>query len=134
MVNVHVRHSSSCSSSWERNQPKRTLKQLNIVTVKLIRDQEEISRIPVIIWQQLMWQKTTLLADKAVQFATAKTYIFSNSVLCMGGINSDPVKAWKEKINWFMNSRQFRELDRIDGKPMEFEWNFPRIHYIADPL
>ena len=69
-----------------------------------------------------MWQRTTLLTDKADQFATAKTYVFSDSVLCKGGISPDPVKAWKEKINWFMDSRQYRELNRIDGEPMEFEW------------
>ena len=34
----------------------------------------------------------------------------------MGGISSDPVRAWKEKINWFMNSRQYRKFDRIDGE------------------
>ena len=28
----------------------------------------------------------------------------------------------KEKIAWFMNASQCRELDRIDGEPMEFEW------------
>ena len=37
-----------------------------------------------------------------------------------------PVRAWKEKIDWFQNSLQYRELDRIDGEPMEFQWNiFP---------
>ena len=31
-----------------------------------------------------------------------------------------------EKINWLMNSSPCRELDRIDGEPMEFEWkNLP---------
>ena len=66
-----------------------------------------------------------MLSDKAVQFATAKT-VFSKSVLCMGGINLNPVKAWKEKIDWFMNSRQCRELDRIDEELVELEWNiFP---------
>ena len=69
-----------------KSQPKRTLKQLVNVTEKLIRAQKEISGIPVINWQQLVWQWTTLLTDKAVQFATAKTYVFSDSVLCMGGI------------------------------------------------
>ena len=24
---------------------------------------------------------------------------------------------------WFLNSRQYKELDRIDGEPMELEWN-----------
>ena len=44
----------------------------------------------------------------------------------MGRISENPVKAWKEKINWFQNSLEYRELDRIDGEPMEFEWRiFP---------
>ena len=58
-----------------------------------------------------MWQRTTLLTDKAVQFAIAKSYVFSDSVLCMGRISENPVKAWKEKIDWFMDSLQCRELD-----------------------
>ena len=70
----------------------------------------------MINWQQLMWQRTTSLTDKAVQFATAKTEVFSDSVSC-----SNPVKAWKEMIDWFMNSRHYRKLDRIDRGPMEFE-------------
>ena len=41
-------------------------------TEKLIRDQKEVTGIPVINWQQLMWQRTTLLTDKAVLFAICK--------------------------------------------------------------
>ena len=71
--------------------------------------------------------------DRAVQLSTAKVYVFSDSVLCMGRIPNTTVSTWKEKTNWFMNSSQCRELDRIDGEPMEFELTkFPRIHYIAD--
>ena len=63
----------------------------------------------------------------------SQTYVFSDSILCMGGISQNPVKAWKEKIDWFQNSLPKKELDRIDGEPMEFEWKkFPRIHYITD--
>ena len=44
----------------------------------------------------------------------------------MGRISENPVSARKEKTDRFMNSSQCRELDRIDGEPMEFEWkNFP---------
>ena len=57
---------------------------------------------------------------------------FFDSVLCMGRIPDTPVSAQKEKVDWFMNSHQCRELDRIDGEPMEMEWKFSRIHYIAD--
>ena len=52
--------------------------------------------------------------------------VFSDSVLCLGGICQDPVRAWREKVNWFMELRPFREMDRIDREPMEFEWKiFP---------
>ena len=98
-----------------RNQSKKSLRQLFQVTGKLITDQIDITGIPVIERQQQMWQRTTLLTDKAVQFATAKTLVFSESVLCLGGISPDPVRAWKDKINWFMESHSFKELDRIGG-------------------
>ena len=113
--------------SWERlcreftsikNQPKRTL--------EVDQGSERNLFIEVINWKQVMWQRTTLLTDKAVQFATAKINVFFRLVLCVGGIRSTPVNAWKKKINCCMNSRQYREMDRIDGEPMEFEWTlFP---------
>ena len=40
----------------------------------------------------------------------------------MGRTSENPVRAWKEKIDWLMNSTQCRELDRSNGEPMEFEW------------
>ena len=54
---------------------------------------------------QQMWQRTTLLTDKAVQFATAKTCLFRFSA-----------RSGRHQSR----SRHFRELDRM---PMEFEWN-----------
>ena len=65
--------------------------------------------------------KTTLLTDRAVQLATANTYVFSDSVLCLGGISDEPVQAWeKDKIKWYLETRYLKDLDRIDGEPMEF--------------
>ena len=68
-----------------KNQPKKSLRQLFQMTERLITDQTEITQITMIYWRQLMWRETTLLTDRAVQFATAKTYVFSDSVLCLGG-------------------------------------------------
>ena len=51
---------------------------------------------------------------------------FSVSVLCLGGISPKPVNAWESKINFFFETRCLKDLDRIDGEPMEFEWKkFP---------
>ena len=39
---------------------------------------------------------------------------------------------WEQRLDWFESSPEYRNLDRIDGEPMEFEWNiFPRIEYVA---
>ena len=76
-----------------KNQPKKPLKQLLHVTERLITDQ--IDR------QQPMWRETTLLTDRAVQFATATTCVFADSVPGLGVISTQPVKAWESKINCF---------------------------------
>ena len=31
--------------------------------------------------------------------------------------------AWEDRLTWFKCSSEYRALDRIDGEPMEFEWN-----------
>ena len=34
--------------------------------------------------------------------------------------------AWEDRLGWFKSSPECRNFDRIDGEPMEFEWNiFP---------
>ena len=34
--------------------------------------------------------------------------------------------AWEDRLTWFKSSPEYRALDKIDGDPMEFEWNiFP---------
>ena len=86
----------------------------------------EIQEISLIDWQGNPWKRTTLLTDRAVQFATAKTYVLSDSVLCMGGISAKSRKRMEGKIVSFMNSSQYRQLDRIDGEPMELEWKISK--------
>ena len=59
-----------------KNQIKKSLRQLFQVTERLITDQTEITGLTSIDWQQPLWRETTLLTDRAVQFATAKTFVF----------------------------------------------------------
>ena len=62
------------------------------------------------------WISTSLLHSRAYQHANAKVYVFSDSVPCSG----------KKQIQWYSETNYFSELNRIDGKPMEFEWKiFP---------
>ena len=40
--------------------------------------------------------------------------------------NTQSNTAWEDRLAWFKNSLEYRDLDRIDGEPMEFEWHiFP---------
>ena len=64
------------------------------------------------------------------QSSALKIYVFSDSVLCLGNRNENPRSnmAWEERLTWFQSSPEYRSLNRIDGEPMEFEWNiFPEF-------
>ena len=40
--------------------------------------------------------------------------------------NPQPNSAWEDRLTWFKSSPKYRDLDKIDGQPMEFERNiFP---------
>ena len=58
-------------------------------------------------------------------FNAQRSTSFHNSVLCLGKIFENPQSndAWEERLGWFKSSQVYRNFDRIDGEPMEFEWN-----------
>ena len=48
--------------------------------------------------------------------------------MCLGKILENPEsnEAWEQRLEWINSSQNYRNLDRIDGEPIEFEWNiFP---------
>ena len=59
---------------------------------------------------------------------TQRFTYFLDSLLCLGKMSQNPQSntVWEDKLTWFKISPEYRTLDRIDGEPMEFEWNiFP---------
>ena len=111
----------------------RTIKNTDFVNVKQLFDppkkliltqKDEIFGISTIDWNAIPWMKTTLLHDSTVKLSKAKVHGYSDSVLCLGDIHEYPqsIEAWKQKIEWFMKSLEYRELDRTDREPVEFEW------------
>ena len=70
------------------------------------------------------WSATSLLCDRIHQISNAKTCVFADSVLCLGGIKESPNEAWKDKIKWYFESNHLKDLNRIDGESMEFEWKY----------
>ena len=85
-------------------------------------------------YKEYTWSATSLLCDRIHQISDAKTYVFADSVLCLGCLKENPNEAWKEKIKWYFDSNLLKDLNRIDGEPMEFEWkNITRIHNTWPP-
>ena len=92
-------------------------------------NKNEISGLETIGWENHSWKCMSLIGDeRVINLQRTKTYVFSDSVLCLGKIFENPQSndAWERQLGWFKDSSQYRKLDRIDGEPMEFEWNtFP---------
>ena len=71
----------------------------------------------------------SLIGDgQVISLQHTKVFVFSDSVLYLGKMNENPQSnvEWEDRLTWFKSSPEYRTLDRIDGEPMEFEWNiFP---------
>ena len=80
-------------------------------------------------WEDSSWKYLSLVGDEEViSLLHTKVYVFSDSVFCLGKMNENPQSniAWEDRLTWFKSSQEYRDLDRIHGEPMEFEWNiFP---------
>ena len=60
---------------------------------------------------------------EGIKLMKAKVYVFSDSVSRVGKMRDFPHSndGWTSRLQWFKNSKQYRELDGIGGEPMEFE-------------
>ena len=89
---------------------------------KLVGEQEEITGVSKINFKDCLWMSTSILCSRACQITNAIAYVFSDSVLCVGKMGSDLFATWKSKIKWYSENKHFKDLNRIDGMPTEFEW------------
>ena len=135
----HICHTSSCSPSWTRLFNEFAIRQKKVFEVcgTIIRDNWEVDQRADgddrSVYDQL---GTSVCGENRLCCVTelfelcmnSKTYVFDDSVLCLGGISPEPVQAWKGKIKWYLETRYLKEVDRSDGEQMEFEWkNFPEF-------
>ena len=119
------------SDNWHsiKNTEDLTMKQMLDISEKLISDQsDEIYGVKTMNWEDSSWKYLSLIGDEQISLLHTKVYVLSDSVLCFGKMNENPQSniAWEDRLTWFKSSSEYRALDRIDGEPMEFEWNiFP---------
>ena len=99
------------------------------ISAKLVSEQEEISGLETIGWENHSWKYMSLIGDeRIINLQRTKVFVFSDSVLCLGKIHQNPEsnEAWEERIEWITTSQSYRDFDGINGEPTEFEWNiFP---------
>ena len=138
MVNVHVcnigisgihgkNYLNNCQSIV--NTTDLTPKQMFDIFAKLVSEQDEISGLETIGWENHSWKYLSLIGDeRIINLQRTKVYVFSDSVLGLGKILQNPEsnEAWEQRLGWSKSSQSYRNFDRIHGKPTEFEWNiFP---------
>ena len=106
-----------------------TLKHMIDISTRLVSEQNEISGLKTIGWENHSWKYSYLICDeRVINLQRTKVYVFSDSVLCLGKIFENPESndAWEQRLGWIKSSLNYRNFDRIDGEPMDFEWNiFP---------
>ena len=112
-----------------KNTENLTLKQMFHISTRLVSEQDEIYGVKTIDWENHSWKYLSLIGDEIIiNLPRTKVYVFSVSVLGLGKIfeNRQSNDAWEQRLGWLKSSSKYRNFDRIDGEPMEFEWNiFP---------
>ena len=110
-----------------KNTKDLTMKQMFDISAKLVSEQpDEISGVETIGWENHSWKYMSLIGDeRVINLQRTKVYVFSDYVLCLGKIheNTQSNDAWEQRLGWFKLSPEHRNFDRIDGEPMDFEWN-----------
>ena len=123
---VHLGQDYDQNLRFVKNHFWSSLKKLFKETEKLIKNQTEIIGVSRVDDEEHTWIATSLLCDRIHQISDAKTFVFADSVLCLGGMKENPNEPWKEKIKCIFDSNHSKDLNRIDGESMEFEWKiFP---------
>ena len=124
---VHFGQDYEANLRYEKNNLWNSVGLLFHETGKLISEQKSTGASTVGS-KDATWMSTSLFCEKACQITNAKAYVFSDSVFCVGKMGDDPIATWKSKIKWYSENNHFKDIDRIDRMPTEFEWkNFPGI-------
>ena len=112
-----------------QNEEKITLKQMFDITAQTINNDEEIYCLDKIEYQRNTWTQLSLINDPVViGLQSAKVYVFSDSVLCLGKVLQHPEcnQAWKDRVAGVRAEMNYSDFDDIKGESAEFEWNiFP---------
>ena len=118
-VNMGKSYLNNCQSI--ANTTDLTLQQMFEKSTRLLSEQDEISGLETIGWENHSWKYFSLIGDeRVINLQRTKVYVFSDSVLCLGKIleNTQSNEAWELRQN----------RRRANGIRLEY---LPRIRYVA---
>ena len=91
-----------------------TLKQMFDISARLVSEQNEISGVETIGWENHSWKSFSLIGDeRVINLQRKKVYVFSDSVLCFGKIFENPQSndAWEQRLGCLKSSLKYRNFD-----------------------
>ena len=105
------------------------------ITAQTIHNDEEIYCLDKIEYQRNTWTQLSLINDPVViGLQSAKVYVFSDYVLCLGKVLQHPEcnEAWKNRVAGVRAEKNYSDFDdvkrRVSGIRVEY---FPRVHNVA---
>ena len=103
------------------------------ISTKLVSEQNEISGLDTIGWEDHSWKFLSLIGDERKTHQSSARDVYSDSVLCLGKIFENPEsnESWEQRSGWIKSSQNYRNFDRIDGDKCNSSGIFPRIQCVA---
>ena len=101
-----------------------TLKQMFDISTRSVSEQDDIFGLETIGWENHSWKYLSLIGDETViNLQRTKIFVFSDSVVCLDKIheNIQSNDAWEQILERFKIFQEYKNFDRIEGEPMEFE-------------
>ena len=125
-------HQNTCHSI--ANTTHLTLKQMFDIYTKLVSEQDEISGLETIGWENLSWKYLSLIGDeRIINLQRTKVYVFSDSVLCFGKIFEILNLTMHGSKDW--DGSNLLKITETLTESTVSRWNssgiFPRIQYFA---
>ena len=125
-VFVRKNYSDNCHSI--KNTKDLTMKHMFDISAKLVSEQDEFYGVKTIGWEDYSWKYVSLMMNESSVFSAQKSTYFQILYCVLVRYTRTPNRTMhgKTDLAWFKRSPEYRNFDRIDGEPMEFEWNvFP---------
>ena len=90
-----------------------TLKQMFDISTRLVSEQDEISGLETIGWENHSWKYLSSIGDeRIITLQRTKVYVFSDSVLFLRKIFENPESndAWEQRLGWLKSFSKLQKL------------------------